>query len=294
MAARKPIQEYVRCIREKHNMIKAYPTSKELQKRYSDIGTLQSQLDTQIRGWIRNLDIIIYVAQNEQLDWKPDEFKSKNPKKPDDLKLTFKPMPRKSESGYDQVGDYQACYMGGGVSGYIPVLVERKGGIKGGKEGKTGCEDLYGTLIDQDRCDTFYKEIARFYADPRFTQMVVITECSLPQFMLYAPLFNGKVRNVKHIGASPESRGGKIDSLFIRGVPVLFAGTRTLAIKRYKGLLKNWLRLNYASILKLDAEPYNDRLELLKKKCLLEEELKAVDSALSRIECTTEALEVSA
>lgn len=274
MGAKKTIDDYVQGIREKHSMLKAYPTSKKLQLEYPDINTLESQLDTQVRGWIRNLEITISVAQNEQLDWKPEEFNSGSLI---DLNLIFKPMPLKSKSGYDQVGDYQAQYSGGGISGWIPIVVERKGGIKEGKEGKTGCEDLYGTLINKERCKRLYNEIIRFNADPRFTQMIIITECTLPQFLLYAPLFNGKSRNFNHIGASPESRGGKIDSLFIRGVPVLFAGTRTLAIKRYKGLLKAWLRLNYASILKLDVEPYNDLVYLKTKKARLEAELHAVN-----------------
>lgn len=274
MGAKKTIDDYIQGIREKHSMLKAYPTSKKLQLEYPEIASLKNKLDTQVRGWIKNLDITIFVAQNEKLDWKPDEFYTGSPS---DLKLNFRPMLLKSKSGYDQVGDYQAYYSGGGVSGWIPILAERKGGVKNREEDKTGSEDLYGSLMDQERCERLYNEIIRFNADDRFTQMIIITECTLSQFLLYTPLFNGKSRNINHIGASPESRGGKIDSLFIRGVPVLFAGTRTLAIKRYKGLLKAWLRLNYASILKLDVEPYNDLVYLKTKKARLEAELHAVN-----------------
>jgi hypothetical protein len=41
--------------------------------------------------------------------------------------------------------------------------------------------------------------------------------------------------------------------------------------------LKAWLRLNYASILKLDVEPYNDLVYLKTKKARLEAELHAVN-----------------
>jgi hypothetical protein len=264
MPPRKTIYDYIQSIKEKHEELKKEKTKRN--PGYETLKSLKKELDSQLRGWIKNLNITIFVAQNEKLDWKPEELNE----------FSVRPMLLKSECGYDQVGDYQAYYEGGGVAGWIPILVERKGGRK-------GCEDLYGTLTNQDHCDTFYREIDRYYADPRFNQMIVITECTLPEFLLYIPPFNGKTRNVNHIGASPESRGGKIDSLFDRGVPVLFAGTRKLAIQRYKGIIKAWLRLNYAFVLKLDVEPYNDLKTLQDKKSRLEVELHAVNGSLERL-----------
>lgn len=265
MPPKKTIQEYVTEIRTLHKQIKKFPEPKT-DKQKEELKTLKKQLDTQLRGWIKRLDITIFVAQNEQYPWMPEEFKEfvLTPMRPYDAK----------KWPYYQVGDYQAYFSGGGVSGWIPVLVERKGG----KEGRSGPHDLYGTLINPERCDTFYREIERFRADARFSMMIVIAECTLSEYLLYTPLFNGKKRNVNHIGASPESRGGKIDSLYNRGVPVLFAGTRILAVTRYKGLLKGWLRLNYACILKLDIEPYDDRAELLKKKAAIEEKRALIDA----------------
>ena len=61
---------------------------------------------------------------------------------------------------------------------------------------------------------------------------------------------------------------------------MIFAGNRKRAIKMYKDLLRQWILKNYATILKLDVEPFNDLLELQKKKDRLLIELEAVNGAL--------------
>jgi hypothetical protein len=212
---------------------------------------------------VKLLDITIFQAQNEQTPWTPDE-----------LGYSIRPMLLKDKSGLQQVGDYQAYYSMPGRAGWVGILAERKGG-------KKGCEDLYSTLMNSENCARFYREIDRFQEDPRFTQMVVIAECSFEQFLLYQPPFVGKVRNTQHIGASVEARRGKIASLYARGVPVIFAGTRKNAIEVYKALIRQWLIKNYVSMLGLDKGPYDDVEHLKNKKAMLEAELLAVNSSLA-------------
>ena len=263
MASKKTIQAYESEIKELHMALKEYP----------DNEIIQSKLNNRVGSWAKLINITIFAAQNEQLPWGQE-----------DLGYPVRPMLLKEKSGIQQVGDYQAYYSAPGYAGWVGVLVERKGG-------KTkGCEDLYSTLMGAENCARFYREIDRFKEDPRFTQMVIIAECTLNDFLLYNPPFNGKERNINHIGANVEARRGKIASLYTRVIPVLFAGTRKNAIELYKSLIRQWLRQNYSSILKLDVVPYNDYQELLDKKSIIEEkkdrleaEYQAVCGALGAI-----------
>jgi len=252
MPQKKTIQQYGEEIKSLHEALKEYPDSE----------SIQSKLNTRVGSWAKLIDITIFAAQNEQIPWTSE-----------DLGYPVRPMLLKEKSGLQQVGDYQAYYSGPGFAWWVGILAERKGG-------KKGCEDLYSTLMGTENCARFYREITRFKDDPRFTQMVVIAECTLNDFLLYSPAFNGKERNVNHIGANVEARRGKIASLYTRGVPVLFAGTRKNAIELYKGLIRQWIKQNYASILKLDEKPYNDLSYMTTKKARLEAELKAVNNAL--------------
>ncbi len=224
----------------------------------------EEKLSRRISSFVKLLDITIFQAQNEQLPWTSE-----------DLGYNVRPMLLKHKSGIQQVGDYQAYYSGAGVEGWIGFLAERKGG-------KKGCEDLYSTLMNSENCARFYREIDRFKEDTRFSQMVIIVECSFERFLLYQPPFIGKTRNTNHIGANAEARRGKIASLYTRGVPVVFAGTRLNAIKTYKALVRQWLIKNIDFVLSLNVEPYNDRVFLEEKKARLEAELQAVNASLAR------------
>lgn len=227
----KTIEQYANEIKE------LYPL---LLLEYPDSDTLQKSIKQKVGAWEKLLDITIFQAQQERkeehLGWSEK-----------DLGYPVKTMPLKSQGNHKQVGDYQVRYSGGGVAGWVGILVERKGG-------KKGMEDLYGTLINADNCARFYREIETFQADERFSLMVVIAECTLTDFLLYVPAFSGNKRNYDHVGASVESRRAKINSLYIRGVPVLFAGTRTMAIEMYRGLIRQWILRNYVSILKLGMQ----------------------------------------
>lgn len=222
----KTIEQYAQEIKELYNLTLKYPDSEKIQR----------QLKNRISSWVYHLDITIFVASNEQQPWTSEE-----------LGYPTRSMLLKQHTEIKQVGDYQAYYEGGGVAGWVRMLVERKGG-------KKGMEDLYGTLINADSCARFYRQIETYQADDRFSHMVVIAECTLTDFLRYVPAFNGNKRNYDHIGASVESRIAKINSLYIRGIPVLFAGTRAQAIAMYKGLVRQWLLKNFKSVLKLKTQ----------------------------------------
>jgi hypothetical protein len=252
MGAKKTIDGYIQDIREYHLQLAEYPDSE----------TLPKKINTRLNAVFNLLDIVIFQAQNEQTPWKSE-----------DIGYSIRSMLRKDDTTPQQVGDYQAYISSPECPGWIPLLIERKGG-------KKGCEDLYSTLMNSENCARFYREIERFNADKRFTQMVIIAECSLNDFLLYLPPFIGSARNTKHIGASVEARRGKIASLYARGVPVLFAGTRKNAIELYRGLIKQSVIKNYTSILKLDVEPYDDLVYLKTKQARLESELQAINASL--------------
>lgn len=209
---------------------------------YDDIKSLhpattedeQKKLDRKISEFVKRLDITVFVASNEQLPYSEK-----------DLGFNVQPMILKDVNGFRQVGDLQAYYSSQVCEGWVGLLVERKGG-------KKGCEDLYGTLMSSDNCSRFYREIDRFQSDPRFNQMVVLAECTFEQFLLYNPPFLGSKRNTGHVGANVEARRGKITSLYARGVPVLFCGSRHNAIETYKSLIRQWLIKNYAAVLGLE------------------------------------------
>lgn len=226
MPVKKTISQYVNEINDLYNQTLEYPDSE----------TFQKKLKNRVGSWADLLEITVFVASNEQRPYTSEE-----------LGYSTRSMLLKQHTKIKQVGDLHAYYSGGGVAGWVGVLVERKGG-------KKGMEDLYGTLMNADNCARFYREIETFQADERFSLMVVIAECTLTDFLLYVPAFNGNKRNYDHIGASVESRRAKINSLYIRGVPVLFAGARIMAIEMYRGLIRQWILKNYVSILKLGMQ----------------------------------------
>jgi hypothetical protein len=225
----------------------------------------EKQIKQKVGMLADRVTITILRARNEQDPW-PDK----------ELGWEVRDMLLKEDTGLKQVGDYWAYYSMPGHSGYVGVLVERKGG-------KYGAEDLYSTLMNSENCARFYREIDRFYEDLRFSQMVIIAECSFEQFLLYKPPFIGKTYNSDHIGASVAARRGKIASLYARGVPVIFAGTRKNAIEIYKALIRQWIIKNYVRILGLDKLPYDDEAALLKRKAELEASLTAVNHSLEMI-----------
>ena len=122
---------------------------------------LTRQLSNRLSSWQALLDITYFIARNEQLPWDLNEYNTK-------------PMPIKSASGYNQVGDY-AAYIND-YNMFVPLLVERKTMM-----------DAYGTLMSRDSRLRFMNEISRYEKDPRFSQMVIIVECNKDDFLTYIP-----------------------------------------------------------------------------------------------------------
>lgn len=261
--ARKTLEDYCEGVRKLYPQLVDYPDSE----------TLKNKMYTQLSGFASNMKVIIFQSPEEKYPWTTEE-----------LSHEVRPMLTKKQIKIEQTADYQAYYQGPGFAGWFPFLVERK------------AEDLYNTLSNKESRETFYREIGRFKADPRFSQMYLISELSYGDFLKYVPRFSGRdengkpKRNVNHIAVSVETREATIAGLYIRGCNVIFAGSRKRAIKMYKDLLRQWLMKNYVSLLGLDKVRYDDRAALINKIAYHEAELEALNASLARID----ALEVLA
>ena len=251
MAQEKPIEYHIEKIEEFHNMKLDYPDSE----------TIERKLYDQLSQWEYKHDRTYYISGQEQYPWTAEKLGHKT-----DNMLTvaevdkyftkrFMANPYKLNifDGFErddiqpQAGDYQCHYEGPGYHGWIPVVVERKGG----KEGQSGPEDLYGSLSNIDNRRNIYEEIDRIKMDKRFFYRYLIAECTYDQYMKYVPLFKGRGRNVDHISVSAETRQATIASLEIRGIHVIWAGTRAMATQMYKHLNRQWMMKNYVRILGL-------------------------------------------
>lgn len=253
MPPKKTIEEYIEEIKDIHDALKEYPDNKTLlRKRYNRLSSFADLVE-----------ITTFQSPEEKHPWLSEE-----------LGHNVRPMLTKKQIKIEQTADYQAYYQGPGFAGWFPFLVERK------------AEDLYSTLSNEESRSRFYDEISRFKADERFSEMYLIAECSYEDFLKYVPRFSGRdengrpKRNKNHISVSVQTREATIAGLYIRGCSVIFAGSRSRAIKMYKDLLRQWILKNYDVMLGLNVEPYNDLKHLQEKKARLEAELKAVCGAL--------------
>lgn len=195
---------------------------------YPDSETLQSKLKYRLGKWADLLVITVFAASNEQNGWVADE-----------LGLTVKPMYTKDISTHDQVGDYQ-FFIGHHYNQWGGLLIERK-----------TIEDLYGTMMNRDSRNRFYREISRYEQDERFTQLIIMVEGSMQDFLTYSPKFNGKTYNKNHVGASVASKRGTVAALYAKGVPVLWCGSRNEAVRLYPQLIRHWCIKNYMQLLNL-------------------------------------------
>jgi len=226
---KKTREQYEDEIRKLHRTIAEYGDIPEVDK-------LKATLNRKLGKWFELLDINIVVANNEQTPWTAEE-----------LGFKTKPMFLKKDTQLQQVGDYQIFVNGTGKplqECFSSLLIERKGCTYERDEKRGGLEmigcDLYSTLMNQKGRERFYREIDRFKADPRFTQMIVICECTYEQFLQFTPKFTGKEFNRNHRGATIASRVATINGLFEKGVSVRFMGSRRRAIEAYQ----NMIRLN--------------------------------------------------
>jgi hypothetical protein len=193
-----------------------------------------SKLDSRVKAWYNQLDITVFVANNEQLPWTQGE-----------LDFKTRPMPPKATTGYSQVGDYN-FHIGnrGGsfIKGFGGLVVERKGGV-------LGWEDFYGTLFNSNKesgrknRDRFYDEIKRFHADDRFTDFVIFVECDIITWLNYLP------PNTKAKSIMIPQKLAVLASLEARGAHVEWCGNRQIASRMYRDFVKQWVIKHWKDII---------------------------------------------
>lgn len=232
MGKTKTIQDYEAEIKDLHAQ---YQESRD--------PVIKKKLNNHLTPWASLVDVTVFVANNEQKPLSSTEIGY--PTHPMLTKRDYEKRYGKGK-GIEQVADYQAFLQFASGGEWCTTLVERKGGKKG--------EDFYSTMMNQGGRERFYREIDKYIADSRFKRMIILAECSFPEFMTFIPPFCGKSRNTNHVGACAESRYGTVASLFIQDVPVLWAGTRLAAGKLYHKLIQQDIIKNYEYYLGLDQE----------------------------------------
>lgn len=295
----KSVLDYEQDIIKIHNILIEYP----------DNISLKNKLNYRLGKWATLLDIVVMVAKNEQKPYTSEE-----------LRLPVTKMYTKDISSFEQVGDYQAFIKEYNI--WCGLLVERKGG-------ELGCEDLYGTLLNQNNRQRFMREVARYEADPRFNRFHLIAECTYEEFLKYVPeifvytqdsapyTMKKNIKqylkrfykiNVSTEQISPDCGGleifikGSGNVIYITGIPdgaevfidgvlretlimkknkygknqyfvrrgaseaskietinslenriqVSFVGSRARAVEKYGGLVRQWCRTNYKTILNIE------------------------------------------
>lgn len=188
----------------------------------ADIKT-KGKLDRKLSKWLEMLEITVFVANNEQLPYTSSE-----------IGYPTRPMLLKSQSNYQQVGDYQTFVDGYGGY-YLPFVVDRK-----------TMGDLYGTLLKKSNRDRFYRELERFYQDDRFKRFYIFAECGLIDFLNYQPP-NAKEKGNLRIN----QKLAVIASLESRNCHVMFCGNRKLSIRLYRDFIRQFVLKNYETILNL-------------------------------------------
>ena len=202
-----------------------------------EIESTEKKLTYRVNKLAAMLEVVIQVANNEGTPWTSEM-----------IGYPTEPMPLKTATGFRQVADYVATVQTSDGNRYIDILIERK---------STG--DLYGTLIDEDNRARFYREIERYQNDPRFSQMIIMVEGTLSDFITYQPKFKGgkfdyKRRfDTKKNGSINEKKLTVLSDLFVMGVPVLFCDNAIMAAQMYGRLIRESLRKRYWKLLGLEG-----------------------------------------
>jgi len=153
----KSLQDYEKSIKKAHNELH------QLIPEHPDYRKAKRKLSGQLTAWMNMLDISVHVAENEKLPYSSAE-----------LSLDCIQMSLKKTSFIDQVGDYQAFLKN--YNKFAGLLIERK-----------TLGDFYGTLMNGDKRDRFYREIGRYRTDKRFNRFILLAECTYEEFLGYVP-----------------------------------------------------------------------------------------------------------
>jgi len=197
-----------------HEHLRQYPTDTPAKKKLED----------RLNKWYEQLDITVFVANNEQLPYTSKE-----------LGFRTKPMLSKAQTGCSQVGDYNFHIdnIGGKfLDGFGGLVVERK-----------TCADFYGTMFGAR--DRFYREVQRFHDDSRFDTFYIFVESDLITWLNYRPPNSP-------IDPMINQKMAVLGSLEARGAHVVWCGNRAIATRLYSDYVKQYCIKNYARILRLD------------------------------------------
>lgn len=185
----------------------------------------QREIEKTVPKWMETLPVTVFVANNEQTPWDIES-----------IGFSSCPMPQKNENVPQQVGDYQYWIETPGrpaLECFGPLLVERK-----------SLPDFYGTMYGER--ERFYREVDRFKQDSRFNQMLIIVESEIGDWYEYQPTVarsydeTSRTRTV-----TLEGKQATIASLLARGVMPVFAGSRELAPRLYRNLVRQNIIKNY-------------------------------------------------
>ena len=157
MGVKKTLSDYAASILQAH--VDLY----RLTDCHPDFEKTQTRLSRQLTSWSNLLNITVSVANNETTPWSASE-----------LELPCIPMASKKESMMPQTGDYVA-YLDD-YDMFSGLCIERK-----------TKEDLYSSLMNREKRDRLYREIARYELDPRFNRFMLIAECTYDEFLEYVP-----------------------------------------------------------------------------------------------------------
>ena len=190
--------------------------------------------------WYKKLDIVIWVANNEQKGWTEEE-----------LGFPTVPMPllpelkKIDESFTGQTGDY-VCIVEGQM---MRFGIERK-----------AMEDFYSSLMGRNedksrKVDRLYREFER--AKQVFDCFYMLVECTEDEYLAYKPMRHKAKTETRdefdkrneHPGASIESRKSLVKSIQTKNVHVIFHADRRTAASSVGELLRQFVLAKYLSII---------------------------------------------
>ena len=209
-------------------------------KSVPDRAKVLSMLRIRKDAWYKKLDIVIWVANNEQKGWTEEE-----------LGFTTAPMPllpelKKIDKSFTgQTGDY-VCIVEGQM---MRFGIERK-----------AKEDFYNSLMGRNedksrKVERLYREFER--AEQVFDCFYTLVECTEEDYLSYKPKrhkmsseswdeFN---KRNEHPGASTQSRKAVVKSIQVKDVHVMYHEGRQRACDSVGEILRQWVFMHFIEII---------------------------------------------